>query len=108
MKHVKFACALLFRGIVDNIPSSDDIWEEKILLIFANDEQDAIIRAVQEGAKHQIEYQNNEAKNVKLTFVGVVDAFELHDELINGGELFARHWENSQVEFLLKGLKAKK
>lgn len=102
-----FSVSLLFRSVHNGISTNTDLWEERIVLIEADTEDDARIEGLRIGKSEEHEYpvSSNNSKpdqTVKWTFLQIerVCAIECNT-LVNGCEIFTRYLRTSEVESIL-------
>ncbi len=96
-----FSVDLLFRAIHNGIETDTDVWEERIVVINANDEQDARNECLKLGKSEEHEYFAN-AQIVKWTFVQIERVCEIEgNSLVNGLQVFTRYLRNSEVVSIL-------
>jgi hypothetical protein len=79
----------------------DSLWEESILLIDAETEDEAAARAVAIAKATETQYVSATGDSVVWTFQQVERVFEIESNLRSGTELFSRHLRNSEVQSLL-------
>jgi hypothetical protein len=97
-----FAASLLFRGVSDNCPSEEDVWEESIVLIFAEDKESATQKAEKIGRENEVSYEAMAGNMLAWKFVQIERLYEIMDsEITDGTEVFSRYLKNSEVESIL-------
>ncbi|MDR0716836.1 MAG: DUF4288 domain-containing protein [Azoarcus sp.] len=102
VKNKAFAASLLFRGIRNNNPSEEDLWEESIVLISAEDEEDAAQKAEKIGRENETSYKAMDGSILAWKFVQIERLYEIMDSKITDGtEVFSRYLKNSEVESIL-------
>jgi hypothetical protein len=102
LKNRVFAANLLLRGVRNNNPSEEDLWEESIILIFAEDEGDAARKAERIGRENETSYKTTDGSTLAWKFVQIERLYEIMDSRIaDGTEVFSRHLKNSEVKSIL-------
>ena len=102
-----FVANLLFRAIHNGMISDNDIWEERIILIDADTEQDAIKECIKIGKSEEHEYPVKADKSgkdeiVKWSFIQIERICLIEGSaFVNGLEVFTRYLRNSEVKSLL-------
>ena len=103
-----YSVSLLFKATHLTRPQIDPLWEERILLIQANTEDEAKREAMRIGKEDEPEYsvvdgQPGEAEGkVKWTFEQIESVCEIEtDSLANGTQLFWRFLRDSEVKSIL-------
>lgn len=86
-----YSAKLLYESRVDDGASIDPLCEESIIVIDAEDEQSAMVKAVAFGHEGQHSYKNAEQRDVTWRFVGVVEIQDLCEaHLASGTEVHSR------------------
>ncbi len=102
-----YSVSLLFRAIHNGVASDTDIWEERIILVSANTEENAKEEALKIGRSEEVEYfapSDNGGENQAITwkFVQIERICAIEgNTLSNGLEIFCRYLRNSEVESIL-------
>jgi hypothetical protein len=102
-----FSVNLLFRAIHNEIKTDNDLWEERIIVINAVNEQAAKTEGLRVGKLEEHGYsvasrESHSDNSVKWSFVQIERVCEIEgDVLVNGLEVFTRYLRNSEVESLL-------
>lgn len=98
---MKFAVSVLFTtSPVDN-PEEHYLWEDRILLIFADSPESAGMQAETIARKEEHSYENAENNMVSVRFAAIERVCEI-SELSNGSELFSRFLRDSEARSLLQ------
>lgn len=93
-----FTASMFYRGIHSSPSESSDLWEERIVLIAADTEADAMHEAEQIGPGNDHKYAINEHDSIHWKFIRVERIFEvLADSLDSGTEVFSRYLKESEV-----------
>ncbi|SRR6266849_2706350 len=95
---------LFFKGIHVNCPEPNPVWEERIVLLEAQDESAARLLAERIGKEGEHEYYVSKAENdlLRWTFVQVQKLYLVEGETLGSGtELFSRFLRQSEVDSLL-------
>jgi len=95
---------LLFKAVHVNRPDPEPVWEERIVLLEAQDETEAKLLAERLGSGGEHEYYVSKAENdlLRWTFVEVQKLYPVEDATLRSGtELFSRFLRQSEVESLL-------
>lgn len=97
-EEIIFSANILFRGIKDGIPSTEDIWEESVVLIISENEEDALKKAEEMGRGNEVSYKTMNGNMLSWKFVRVERVFEiLNFQLRDGMEVFSRYMKNSEI-----------
>jgi len=102
-----FSVNLLFRAIHNGITSDTDLWEERIVLINADTEEDAKKEGLRIGSSEEHEYivsSDNSKPNhtVRWTLIQIESVCEIEgNSFVNGLEIFTRYLRNSEVNSIL-------
>jgi hypothetical protein len=94
---------LLFKAVHVNRPDPEPVWEERIVLLEAQDETQAKLLAEHMGRDEQHEYYVSKADNdlLRWTFVKVQKLRPIEDATLRSGtELFSRFLRQSEVDRL--------
>lgn len=98
-----FSACLLYRAVHNGQPSERDIWEESIILLYANSETLAMERAANIGDTRQVTYAVKDGDIVCLQFISVERVFKIEDALTSEGvEVFSRHVRGAEIRSLLE------
>jgi hypothetical protein len=102
-----FSGSLLFKS--EHQPDSNPypLWEECVILIEAENESDAKVKAAQHGKAGEHEYKNQAGELVRWSFERVERVCHIDkDALTDGTELFSRFLKDSEVKSLLTSFNA--
>jgi hypothetical protein len=96
-----FAASLLFKSRHPDDPDTEFLWEERIILIHASNEDEARTEAERIAKNEEVEYVAAAGNRVHWTFERIESIHTiLAETLENGTEVFARFLQTSQVECL--------
>ncbi len=96
-----YSVSLLFKSEHAKKPDTDPLWEERIVLVKANSEEDAKRDGLRIGKQAEHEYAVI-GDTVRWTFVQNERVYQIEDEnLKNGTELFSRFLRDSEVKSIL-------
>src|SRR5437879_5940577 len=97
-----FAVNLLFESVHNDQPSTESLWEERIVLLRAADEPGAQQRGEILGKSEEHEYISATGDQVRWTFRRVERVFAIDEEVLGDGtEVFSRFLHTREVESLL-------
>ncbi|MEX0677016.1 MAG: DUF4288 domain-containing protein [Pirellulales bacterium] len=97
-----FSAAILLRSEAADRTPRDLLWEESIVLVKANTEEDAIKIATAIGRRQETSYRVEGGAELRWLFDRVERVFAIEaDDLQSGTELFSRLLRASEVESLL-------
>jgi hypothetical protein len=97
-----YSADLFFESVHDNFPKDTDLWEEQVLLINANSEEEARATAEELGRRNEHVYTSGTGDNVHWVFRMVASVDEILDEnLKSGTEVFSRFLRAAEVKALL-------
>lgn len=101
-----YAVSLLFKSTHTSRPELDFLWEESIVLVNADSEEEASKEAIKIGKEAEQEFTvlDDVVKKdtVKWTFEQIERVYLIQDEnLKNGIELFSRFLRDSEVKSIL-------
>jgi len=97
-----FSASLFFESVHNDNPAPDDIWEEEIVLIQANTEDDAKSKAEEWGKNKCEEYVSVAGDRVRWVFRRISSIAKLFDdEPRHGSEVFYRFLRATEVKSLL-------
>lgn len=96
-----FGACLLLRSAHDGAVSTNDLWEESIVIVRAASEAQAEARAAAMGRQREVSYRNAANEAIAWVFVQVERVYRIDDALDDGAEVFSRFLRNSEVESLL-------
>lgn len=86
-----YAVKLLFQSQIDENPKGDDLWEESIRVLIADDEEAAHAEALKVGKDAEHSYLNEAGETVAWHFREVLEVQDLGlSELQHGSEVFSR------------------
>jgi hypothetical protein len=94
---------LLFKGEHVNHPDREALWEQRIVLLEAQDDSEASLIAERVGKAGEHEYYVSKAENdlLRWKFEKVERIYPIQDESLRSGtELFSRFLSPSQVHSL--------
>jgi hypothetical protein len=94
---------LLFKAVHMNHPGREAVWEERIVLLEAEDESRAMLAAERLGKEGEHEYYVSKAENdlLRWTFARVQKIHPVEDATLHSGtELFSRFLRESEVQSL--------
>jgi uncharacterized protein DUF4288 len=97
-----FSAAILLRSeAVDRLPA-DSLWEESVVLVKADTEDDALMIATAIGRNQELNYAVDGGAELLWRFDRVASVYAIESEdLQSGTELFSRFLRASEVESLL-------
>ena len=97
-----FAASLLFKSEHERPIVGEPLWEEKIVLLEAEDEAAAHNKAKQHGKHEEHQYRNEKGELVRWSFKCIERLCQIEDvALKDGSELFTRFLRDSEVKSLL-------
>ncbi len=103
-----YSVSLLFKSTHLNEPEVSPLWEESIILIKANSEEEARRESIRIGKEAEHEYsvlydQKEKLRGtVKWTFEQIESIYQVEKEnLAHGTELFSRFLRDSEVKSIL-------
>jgi hypothetical protein len=97
-----YSASILFESVHNEKMDVNDMWEEQIVLIVANSEEEARAEAEKIGKEREHRYISATGDHVQWEFRQVEAIFELFDnELRPGTEVFSRFLRASEVTSLL-------
>lgn len=95
-----FSVALLFHISQIGKPDSNPLWEERIILVVADDEDEARIKA--DGLiKKEFSYENAYGETVLYKFWCIERVFSISGDLSDGTEVFVRFLRDSEAMSIL-------
>jgi Domain of unknown function (DUF4288) len=100
-----YAGNLFFRAVHSKRPETEPDWEERIVLLEADDESAARALAENLGKSAEHEYYVSKAETdlLKWTFVKVQKLYAIDDPVLRSGtEVFSRFLRHSDAESLLR------
>lgn len=97
-----FSAAILFRSeAADRLPA-DSLWEESLVLVKADTEDDALMIATAIGRSQELSYSVEGGAQLRWLFDRVERVYAIESEdLQSATELFSRYLRASEVESLL-------
>jgi hypothetical protein len=97
-----YAVSVLFHFSPHNSPSTHRLWEERILLIYSESEEDA--RAIAEALAKEEEFEYEAATGEPLIFryECIESVKEVDEPLVNGSEVFTRYLRDSEARSMLQ------
>jgi len=97
-----FSASLLFKANIPNEPEAQALWEARIVLIRAADEEQARTKAEEIGKRREHEYLAAAGNPVRWTFERIGSVQQVFgDHLEHGTEVYSRFLSASDVEGLL-------
>lgn len=81
--------------------SQSPLWEERIVLVFAIDENEAKQKATALATEYESEYTVLGGAKVKWKFHQIERVFSIDDDLKDGAELFSRFLRNDEAKSIL-------
>lgn len=97
-----FSASLLFENVGDSRPSSENIWEERIVLLKAESEEEAEQRGRTLGMAYEHSYAAATGEAVQCKFRHVERIYTIMiDAIGDGTEVFSRFLRESEVQSLL-------
>jgi hypothetical protein len=97
-----FTVNLLFEGVHVNRSDRDSLWQERLLLIRAGNEDEAQHQGEAEGRAREHDYVSGGGDQIRWQFRQVERVFPIDGEALDGGkELFSRFLHTSEVESML-------
>lgn len=97
-----FTASLLFKSQHQPPINRDPLWEEQIVLIEAEDESVAKLKAAQRGKAEEHEYRNQTGELVRWSFEHVERLCGIEEDVLKDGtELFSRFLRDSEVKSIL-------
>ena len=97
-----FSASIPFRSEVTNRAPSESLWEESIVLVSAQSEDDALVRATAIGKQREHSYPIESGEELRWIFDRVERIYTIDAEALESGtELFSRYLRASEVESLL-------
>ena len=101
-----YAASLLFESVHNGQPQPNALWEEKIVLVKANSEEDARRQADEFGKIEEHSYTSADGDQVHWTYRRVERVYEIDAQTLRSGtELFSRFLRGSEVASLLTPFK---
>src|SRR5438477_11125543 len=99
-----FAASLLLKCVDALQPRKELHWEDRIVLLKAEDAEEAHAIAAVMGQKAARDYQESDDDGVRVIFEAVESVWELEGESLESGtELFARRLRPQTARRLLQG-----
>jgi hypothetical protein len=97
-----FTASILFRSEAAGRAPSDSLWEESIVLLDADTEEDALVSATAIGKSREHSYRVESGVELRWLFDQVESNHAIDsDSLESGTELFSRYLRASEVASLL-------
>jgi len=99
-----FTVSLLFKAVHRKPENGDDpLWEESIVLIEADTEEDARVQGEMLAKEQEIEYEVKGGDSVVWQFELIERVFQIDNEsLVSGTEIFSRFLLDEEVKSILK------
>lgn len=97
-----YSVSLFFSTSPVEPPAAWHSWEEQILLIEADSDEEAKNRAEEVGRRRELQYENAEGTMVSTKFVCVERVFQISGELTTGCEVFSRFLRDCEAQSLLQ------
>lgn len=96
---MNYSVNLLYKGFKSD--DSEPLWEERIILVDALSEEEAVEKAYTFVSQNECNYQNDDAVTVSWKFEKIERVYEIDSDLRDGTELFSRFLRNKEVESIL-------
>jgi len=96
-----YSASLFYRGVARRRHEDEHLWEDRIVLIEASSDGDALAKAKEIGKRGEHDYVSATDDHISWLFVGVERVFEIGDAVSPGGELFSRFLRASEAKSLL-------
>jgi hypothetical protein len=97
-----FTVSLLFEAIYSPADVDDPLWEEIILLIKADSEEEAALKAEKKAKDEEISYESVDEHKVTWKFRQIERVCLINeDTLIDGLEIFSRFLKDTEAKSLL-------
>ena len=97
-----FAASLLFESKHSIFSAEEGLWEERIIILHAESQDDATAQAHQIGVAGETSYEAKEEDQVTWTLSQVERILEVESESLSSGtEVFSRFLRASEVASLL-------
>ncbi len=97
-----YSVSLLFHTSPSDDPQTHQLWEDRILLISADSDEEAKEKAEAIGRKHEFEYMNALGFMVTVKLERAESACLIDGELLDGCELFSRFLSDTEARSILK------
>ena len=100
-----FSARLLFEAKHPDEEGLDKVFEDRIVLLAADDEADAESKANSVGAKSRLEYRNEYGNRVIWEFIEVLDLVTLDtDDIGHGSELYSQFLDEQDLTAVRRSL----
>jgi hypothetical protein len=104
-KNSWFAARLLFESKHPDEPESEKVFEDRIVLLAADDEDEAEDQAKNLGSKSREEYRNQFGDRVLWEFVEVLDLMPIYaDEIGHGSEVYSQFLDEQDLAAVRRSL----
>lgn len=95
-----YSASLFFESIHED--GSEGVWEERIVIISASSQEEALSKAARIGGGEPVHYETSDGGVVTWKLVRVERVFEIDSECIDEGvEVFSRFLKKSEAESLM-------
>jgi len=101
-KNLTFSVSILFTISPSDCMEKHSLWEDRILLIFADSQESARSQAEAIARKAEYDYESAEGRMLSVRFECVERVCEISEEFSNGCELFSRFLRDSEARSLLQ------
>jgi hypothetical protein len=100
-----FSVNILLKCSIGNEPKDDYLWQENIILCFADSPEDAHEKMEKFAHNLENEYKNNNGETVRWIYDGILSIYQLDDDIIKDNSVvFSRHLNKDEVLSLRKTL----
>lgn len=96
-----YSVSVLLKAVAVNRSNKTMLWEEIILLLEAETDEDAVALAEPMGRMREHGYVSAEGDTIHWRFQQVLSVCEIGNDLDSGKELFSRYLRDSTVQSLL-------
>lgn len=97
-----FGVSIFMKGHSPARPSSESLWEERVVLIQAISEEEARARAEEIAKESESQYVSGTGELIEWKFATVERAHQIESEILNSGmEVFSRFLRATEAESLL-------
>lgn len=104
-----FAVRILFESSFPDNSDWEQSFEERIILVKAEDERAAVERAATHAKKDEDEYQNAEGTRVVVSFLEILDYVELFDDEIGDlAEVYYNFLDTNDLGHVRRSLASRK
>ena len=99
MSPMYYSVNLMYRS--ERGDSQSPLWEERIILVSAIDEDEAKDKAEKHARENESEFTAADGVNIKWVFYQIERVFPIDGDIEDGVELFSRFLRQSEAESLL-------